>query len=342
MTLATTHAAGNGKGGGGGGGGGGEDIPQGTIYYLGPIPGLGYGNIMTSMSPDGSNQTPVGSGGWGGTFGTPSLDLHGGHRWFLLTIPLADQYYPDGTRRREIFALRDDRNPESEDIEQMEVQLTDDSTLDPQGPAWLVGDDWVSFIGRRWSSAEPDAVVVECGIYTAPVVFDAEGNVAGLAELPVTPTIPMPLVQGEMQPDVAYYSWDPTGSMIVYTKINDPYGVWVADVLGGESKVSSDWGHMPEWSPDGTRIVYGLSGGFVTIKPNGKSRLWILRKTSTWSFFHAYWSPDSDYLVVTGQSSLDNNHDLFRVNVNNGELVQLTDAPNPAGESVHEWYGGWR
>ena len=77
-----------------------------------------------------------------------------------------------------------------------------------------------------------------------------------------------------------YYSWAPTGDMFVYTKTSDPYGVWVSDLDGAEIMISSHPGYRPEWSPDGSTIVYGAGGGFVTIKPNGKRLTWILQRNN--------------------------------------------------------------
>jgi dipeptidyl aminopeptidase/acylaminoacyl peptidase len=251
----------------------------------------------------------------------------------------------------ELFAFRDDYNadPEATDNEQKIVQLTDDATLDTHGAEWLLGDGFISFIGRRWTSDAPDATVADGGIYVMPLAFDTDGNIIGLGELPTTPTIPLPLVTDENplpgvephpQPDVIYYSWDPTVTKFVYQKLSDHYGVWVADIDGTETMISRDPGHMAEWSPDGSRIVYQVSGGFVTIKPIEKSRLWLLRDTSTWHFYHAFWSPDSNYLVFTGQATAGGEREIFRVNANGGGLVQLTQAPY--GGYTTEWNAGWR
>jgi len=350
-TLTTTHAAG--KGGGKPGGGGGS-TPEGTIYYMGPIPGLGYGALMTSMNPDGSNQSVVGQGQIGGlVYGRPSLNQHSGLRWFLGYEPFSDHYYPDGSQRREISVVREDYDPNSGNVEQTHVLLTDDLTFQAMGQAhWLLGDTFVSIKGRRWSSADPDATVVAGGVYVLPLVFDADDNIIGLGEPLTTPTIPVPLVQPEFgnpggypEPDMIHYAWDPSGTKIVHTKSGDPYGVWVTDLLSGtETKISSHPGHKPEWSPDGNSIVYGVSGGFVTIKPNGKRLTWILQKTSTWEFYSAYWSPRSDQLVFYGQSyaSGSRNTDMFRIDANGQNLVQLTDTPAPSDERTNDQSGGWR
>jgi len=354
MTL-TPAQAGRGKGGGGNGGGGsgGEATPEGTIYYYGNFPGWS-GTPSISMNADGSNKTVIGSDGWSTIFGNPSLNPHANHRWFLKLVPFAGEYAPDGAGRVELHALRDDFNPDSNNTPQTMAQLTDDPTLQPLGGMhWMPGDTYVSFVARRWSSADPGATVVEGGIYVVPLVYDADGSIIGLGEGPGTPAIPLPLVpdpypqpgvDAHLRPDVIHYSWDPSASRFVYTKLSDPYGVWVADVVGTETKISSDPGHKPEWSPDGSTIVYGAGGGFITIKPNGKRRTWILQSTSTTSYYYAYWSPDSRNLVFTGQANESGglNHDVYRANANGGELVNLTDTPAPDREMTFGDNAGWR
>ena len=113
---------------------------------------------------------------------------------------------------------------------------------------------------------------------------------------------------------------------------------------GTETKISSHPGHKPEWSPDGNSIVYGSGGGLVTVKPNGNRLTWILQKTSTWEFYSAYWSPRSDQLVFFGQSyeSGVRNTDLFRIDANGNNLVQLTDTPATSEERTNDQSGGWR
>jgi Tol biopolymer transport system component len=232
--------------------------------------------------------------------------------------------------------------------------LIDEPTLQLlSGEQWLLDDDFISFVARRWSSTDSDATVVEGGIYVLPMVYDADGNTIGLGEQPTSPTIPLPMVLSDEpnfdgvehpRPDLRHYSWAPDGAQFVHNKSSES-GVWVADVLSGtETKISADPGHNPQWSPDGDTIVYGDGWGLFTIKPNGKRRTRILQKTSTWTFIDAYFSPDSQYLVFTGQSfeSTGINHDVFRMNVNGGDLVNLTDTPGPTTERTFSGNAGWR
>ena len=163
---------------------------------------------MRTMNSDGSNNRQLGFG----LFGNPSTALHGGRRWFLYHKPIPDSYYPDGTQVFELFALRDDYDVQLNNNSTTKVQLTNDIDLQakPWRTAWLPGDQQISFKARRWSGGG----VVEGGIYTASPVFDANGNITGLAAQPITPAIPFPLVEtapGDFWPAFEDYSWGPHG-----------------------------------------------------------------------------------------------------------------------------------
>jgi hypothetical protein len=319
--------------------------PTGTIYYIGPWPDATHGGtaVMTTMNPDGSNKTALGLG----LFGVPSEALHGGHRWFVYVGVVTDQYYPNGSKRMEIVALRDDYQYAENNNSSTKVKLTDDITLEGWAPDWIPGDAQISFIGRRWSSAEPDATIVEGGIYTASLAFDAEGNITGLAAQPLAPAIPLPLLESPagggqpgLAPDVLFYSWAPTGDMVAYSNRADSE-LLVADLLGGRTRIFAGNAHMPKWSPLGDKIAF-TRGGIWTIKINGTGAKEVVRSTSTWYFNHAHWSPDGKYLVFGGQNRLENNQDLFRATATGGDLVQLTSSPAPFLEQMFEGQGGWR
>lgn len=296
---------------------------------------------MTTMKADGSNKTVLGLG----LFGVPSEALHGGHRWFVYATAVTDETYPNGTRRREVLALRDDYHYADNNNASTRIQLTSDLTLEPTGAEWVAADGQVSFIGRRWSSADPGATVVEGGIYTAPIAFDANGNVVGLAAQPAQ-AVPLPLVEptpGDVRPDIAYYSWDRSGAMVTYSDHADGQ-LWVADLIGSRLPIFTG-AHMPKWSPLGDKIVFtrgGSNSGIWTIKPNGSGLRRVIASTSTLFFNHAHWSADGQYLVFIGQSRTENNMDLYRTTATGAGLTQLTSTPPPFTEQITEGQGGWR
>lgn len=322
---------------------GGGGTPQGTIYYIGPWPNATGGgtSVMTTMNPNGSNKTVLGLG----LFGVPSHATPGGHRWFVYTSVIPGEYCPDGvTKRIEIFALRDDFDVNTNNSPVTKVQLTDDITLQPRVSTaeWVPGNGQVSFMARRWTSAEPGATVVEAGIYTGTLVFGADGGIAGLAAQPAAPAIPLPLVEltpGDPWPDMETYSWGPAGDMVAYS-IRAGTELWVADLSGARLRIYSGGVHMPQWSPDGSKIAFS-GGGIYTVKPNGTGLKRLVANTATWGYSHAKWSPDGQHVIFGGDSQ-GGNADLFRAAASGAGLVQLTFTPAPFRESVYEAQGGWR
>lgn len=316
----------------------------GTIYYLGPFPEATTGGtaVMTMMKSDGTGKTTLGRG----MFGSPSTVLYNNHRWFIYTYVIAGEYYPDGTTKRsEVYALRDDFDPNFNNNPTTAVRLTGDITLQPRvgSTAWIPGGSQISFKARRWSSAEPGATIVEGGLYTASLAFDAEGNIIGLVEAPASPSIEFPLIEatpGDPWPEMADYCWDPTGTQIAYAGYGNSE-LWVANLLNVHTRIFSGPAYVPQWSPDGAKIAFTY-GGIATIKPNGTGFKQILRNTSARSFFRAYFSPTGSHIVFTSQHS-DGNMDLFRATATGGTVSNLTSTPAPFSEYMHLGAGGgWR
>ena len=335
----TSLAAAPGEAASGGGTGGG------LIYYIGPWKTATNGGtaVMTTMNSDGSNKTQLGLG----MFGNPSTVLYNNHRWFIYTYVITGQYYPDGiTSRSEVFALRDDfDNQLNRNVNTM-VKLTDDPTLQPRvgSTDWVPGGAQISFVGRRWSSAQPGAIVVEGGIYTASLVFGAGGNIIGLAAQPASPAIPFPLVEtspGDPWPALAYYCWAPTGDMVAYedATLNE---LWVADLLNVHTRIYIGWTKGPQWSPDGSLIAFVDSSGIDTIRPDGTGYKVIIPHTSTWIFQYAHFSPSSSHIVYQGFDRTTSNFDVFRATAKGGNRVNLTSTPTPLSEGINPWSGGWR
>jgi len=323
LTAMPSEAAPNSGGGTGGG----------VIYYLGPFsPGPDITLATTTMNSDGSDKRLLVIGGWYGIWGNPSRALHDNHRWFLKSYKITGQFYPDGSQRREIFARRDDQLTP--------VQLTDDPTLQTDGRVdWVPGgDQQISFRARRWSSTEPDATVVEGGLYMASLVYDGAGNITGLAEQPITPAIPFPLAEaspGDLWPGFLEYCWGPAGDQIAYNNfaVNE---LWLADLLNVHTRIYIGTAQAPDWSPDGSKIAF-THGGIATIKPNGTGFKWIIPGTSTWIYDAAHWSPGGSHIIYTGFSN--GNFDVFRATATGGSRVNLTSTP-----SLHEKLSsaGWR
>jgi hypothetical protein len=301
----------------GGGGGGSGDTGGGTIYFENSY-------IFSTMNSDGSGKTPLSI-----PAGEPSRVLHGGHRWFLATLEIPGETYPNGDTRHELFAYSDDA---------IYVQLTNqpDVQADNGGGTvrWAMADGVVSWIARRWNPVTGD--VVDGGIYAAEVVFDELG-VPGLLQEPLAPLVPLALVLvdngsyfgGDLGPDISSHDWAPVGmDFIVHDRLNWAE-LWVADAVSGITArmLATNHANWPVWSPDGTRIAFQSSAGIDTIAPNGGSRKTIIKWGPTYTVFAPRWSPTGSHLTYVwwDRSALPQGvWDIYRVTAGGGGKTNLT------------------
>jgi hypothetical protein len=273
---------------GGGGGGGSESTGGGTIYFSYPS---GSTVQVAKMNADGTNKTDIATSG-----GEPSRLLHGGHRWFLSVEFIVGESYPSGDTRVEAFVERDDGA--------VRVQLTTDPELEFQGgPRWEPGDLAVSWIARRWDSESDE--VVDAGIYEAVLVFDANGNVSGLLEQPLSPLVSSDLIvddRGYLAPDTrGGHDWSPDGTMVVSDR-ESGRELWLTSVVTEQSwlLVQTNWAALPDWSPDGTTIAFNdASSGIGTIRVDGSNLKNIANGGPTYRYAWPVWSPTGSHLTFT-------------------------------------------
>lgn len=280
---------------GGGGTGGG------TIYYE-------SAGGFWSMTSSGSGKTllPV--------VGVPSRLLHGDHRWFLQRRAVAGAY-PNGSGRSELFAVRGDGN------ESFTKQLTDSPVIElwhhvdsPFVGSWLPGDAGISEIGREWDAdavgdcanppyPEQNPCVVDGGIYQWTVLFDANGNVAGLPADAGAPIVVLELSADGNQntwPSARTHDWSPNAAEIVHDVrfgASATMAVHAVVVASGVSRVLTSDGRVPRWSPDGAKVKFNRYNSVLTISPDGTGLQQILSGQGQYVVAGWDWSPTGSHVT---------------------------------------------
>ncbi len=237
--------------------------------------------------------------------------------------------YVKKTQRRELFAVSGDG--------QDEVQLTDDSTVQPSPSGtvarWAtdldVVDGKVSYLAQRWGKDTQDKdVVVEQGLYAVEVNWDESGTPNAPTTVPTKLPVSVPM---------GHYDWSPDGSQIVYSAD----GIWVADAYEeGPGDQLCD-GYSPQWSPEldesgSTLIAFAVAGKEIrTISPDPDggpaTTVVALGKNRTIWAGRIYWSPMGTHLVYTriqskasSGSQYNDSYDAYRVGADGSNSTNLT------------------
>lgn len=144
-------------------------------------------------------------------------------------------------------------------------------------------------------------------------------------------------------------SFNPSGTTIAF---NDN-GIWKINVDGtGRTQLTSDAGHWPAWSPDGTQIAYGAPVGsskrtttqqVFIINADGSNRHQV---PTIGSVIDVVWQPSSRLLF--GMSISSGKYDLYSYDpANSSSLTRLTTSSDadfepswsPDGTQI-SWTGG--
>lgn len=111
--------------------------------------------------------------------------------------------------------------------------------------------------------------------------FDREGKPAGVVGSPAKISV-------GQDPHLS-----PDGKRLLI-KRNPPNSLWVIDLeKGTDLRITSDFGQIPAWSPDGTKIVYSRSGAVALKASNG---LGEAENILPGTVFPYSWSPDGRFI----------------------------------------------
>lgn len=141
--------------------------------------------------------------------------------------------------------------------------------------------------------------------------------------------------------DVVSPDYSPDGRRIVFANraSDGPASIWMVNADGLNPRLvyaGSNNIVATAWSPDGEKIAYAMSIGtpqeyeIFIMDTNGKNHLRLsqgLRGVGG----SIDWSPDSKYLLIYAGAFGDK--DIFKLEVETGNAVQLTDGGNNAGAS---------
>ncbi len=313
------------------GGGGGSST--GTIYF-------NYQGRTNTMNVNGTAKTALPAG----VRGYPSRLLHGGKRWFLQAANTGTETYPDGTQRRELFAIPDDGSTA--------VQLTNDLGLQMlhYGWKWLPGEAAgsavISGFARRWNADGSVGFQEESvGLYAAELLFDGSGNPMMPAESPFFLVSAGVFYESGTPWTDIYGGWDfsPDLSQVV-TDRHVNLEIRIITVASGISRtLYSGNSALPTWSPDGSKIAFWLSssalvyGAIGTIFPDGGGYKTNVKALAGTSVSGPDWSPDSASLLYSKDTSGGWNfiYDVYRVGANGGSQVNLTSDLSDSATAIN-------
>ena len=130
-------------------------------------------------------------------------------------------------------------------------------------------------------------------------------------------------------------AWSSTG-LIAYTRNND---LWVMEADGSSPRaISTATGteSNPDWSPDGTKLVFQIGGEIWVANADGSSPVAIVSGAGEAGREPA-WSPDGTKIVFASNAfTAPNGYDLFVMNPD-GSNVTLLPMPVPTGDFDPTW-----
>jgi Tol biopolymer transport system component len=133
-------------------------------------------------------------------------------------------------------------------------------------------------------------------------------------------------------------SWAPDGRRIVFMRfvcpggscpeLENPYELFTVTVEGGSVRRltrNRDYDGQPDWSPNGSTIVFERADGLFLIDPNGRSR----RRLTRGYHQNPDWAPEG------ARIAFDNLADVYILTEEQGRARRLTRNPGP--DFAPEW-----
>jgi TolB protein len=273
----------------------------------------------------------------------------GGSGLRALTSRGADDSQADWSRDGTKVAFRRFRHPGTRDEHVDVVVVNRDGThernltrrgctgkcLGSEEPAWSPDGGRIAFT-RAFGPISKDGNAATVGLF----VMDADGsNVRQLTQLQPSGT------------EDHFPTWSPDGARIAFMRWNatarprNASAIYSIDANGGDERllrrIPRRWpgGGSPDWSPDGTRILFSTycyyrdcgapatGAQLFTINPDGAD----LRKLThvNGNAYQGGWSPNGSRVVFTRNQRTGGVSDIYTINADGSKLRRLTRAQRP-------------
>lgn len=134
-----------------------------------------------------------------------------------------------------------------------------------------------------------------------------------------------------------FASWSPDGKQITFVSDRTGQGlIYLMNADGSHPRQMTDLeGEFPSWSPDGKQIVFGtgLPGEIYTVNVDGTGLSNLTNASSDDGL--ASWSPDGKRIAFT--SNRDGSEEIYLMNPDGSDLVQLTHSDKPVYNHKSAW-----
>ncbi len=205
--------------------------------------------------------------------------------------------------------------------EALVAQAFDPDKLTLSGEPVVVIGGQKSWINNFRFSASDTGTLVWQGVWERDyqlVWFDREGKQVGTVEALVK-------IANGLDPHLS-----PDGKRVA-VKRNPPNTIWVIDLEKGTSvRITSDFGQMPVWSPDGSRVAYSGVGGMNIKSASGLGDAETVLRLGA-NFPHD-WSPDGRFIIYL-RRGVKSRLDMYTLSLEGGRTESML-LNSPANEQT--------